>query len=268
MERAATWMLYFVMYSFLGWICETVYCSAFAKRFINRGFLSGPVCPIYGVGALFLIGALQPYEASVAVVFALGMLATSVLEYVTGWLMEALFHNKWWDYSTRLCNINGRVCLGNSILFGVLSVAVVFVIHPVVEYLVKSLPDAAKIGFALVFAVYFIVDLWITVNTVLRLNERLARLSQLKDELKARFREYDWKEDERLLEMLDKLRANKSGAVLAVQEKVRELQEGNHVLQQRILNAFPNLKSHKYGEHLADIKRIIEEKRNAFREKK
>ena len=110
------YFLSFVAYSFLGWCCETTYCSIGAGHFINRGFLSGPVCPVYGFGAMAVILLLEPVKNSAALVFLLGMAVASVLEYITGWLLETLFHTKWWDYSTYRFNIHGRVCLRNSLM--------------------------------------------------------------------------------------------------------------------------------------------------------
>ena len=97
--------LYFIIYSFLGWVCEVIFCSVPARKFINRGFLMGPVCPIYGCGALLVIGFLMPFKDSLVMVFAVGMVVTSLLEYITSYAMEKLFHSRWWDYSLSLIHI-------------------------------------------------------------------------------------------------------------------------------------------------------------------
>ena len=123
-------VLYFFAYSILGWACECLYCGIPARRFINRGFLEGPYCPIYGCGALIVILVLDPLKGHPLLLFLGAMIFTSVLEYVTSWLMEKLFHSKWWDYSERPFNINGRVCLLNSLLFGIMGLAVMYVVHP------------------------------------------------------------------------------------------------------------------------------------------
>ena len=105
------YILCFFAYSFLGWVCECIYCSIPAKKFINRGFLEGPYCPIYGCGAMLVIYLLTPFAAKPLLLFVAGILVTSALEYITSWLMEMFFHTKWWDYSTYPFNINGRICL-------------------------------------------------------------------------------------------------------------------------------------------------------------
>ncbi|HBB29668.1 MAG TPA: hypothetical protein DC000_10580, partial [Clostridiales bacterium] len=106
--------IYFIMYSVIGWICEVIFCSIPEKKFINRGFLNGPLCPIYGFGALIVIFFLTPFKDSIFLVFIFGLIVTSTLEYFTSYAMEKLFHSKWWDYSNNRFNINGRVCLLNS----------------------------------------------------------------------------------------------------------------------------------------------------------
>ena len=109
------WILYFFIYSFLGWVCECIYCGVPAKKFINRGFLAGPYCPIYGCGALAVIYTLTPFSDNVVILFGMGVIVTSALEYITSYMMEKLFHTKWWDYSKHPFNIHGRICLKNSV---------------------------------------------------------------------------------------------------------------------------------------------------------
>lgn len=92
-------ILLFFIYSFLGWVCETVYCSVGSRHFVNRGFLNGPLCPVYGFGALIVVFAMQPFSKNIVLTFLAGMILTSALEYITGWLLEMLFHLKLWDYS-------------------------------------------------------------------------------------------------------------------------------------------------------------------------
>ena len=146
----------FALYSLLGWACESTYCSIPAKRFINRGFLNGPFCPVYGVGALLVIFLLRPFTQNLLVLFVFGVLVTSVLEYITGFLLEKLFHTTWWDYSKRKFNIKGRVCLRNSLLFGILSVLLLHFINPFVEKLEAWIPEWALPAIAFVFLFYFI----------------------------------------------------------------------------------------------------------------
>ena len=133
------YILYFFIYAFLGWCCECVYCSLGDKKVVNRGFLNGPICPIYGFGALAIIYLLNDYIGDWAIVFTMGLIMTSILEYVTSVILEFLFHSTWWDYSNRMFNINGRVCLKNSILFGIMSVVLMEIIHPMVVRFVENI---------------------------------------------------------------------------------------------------------------------------------
>ena len=254
-----TWILYFAIYSFVGWLCETIYCSVGSGHFVNRGFLNGTFCPIYGFGALFILSALQPYTDNILLVFFGGMLSTSILEYITSWVMEKVFHNKWWDYSNKKCNIHGRVCLLNSVLFGILSVFMVFVLHPLVVRLVSAIPGWLQWTAAAVLGIYFAVDFIITVKTVLKLNERFERLQQLKLELLERLqaREMDYS----LRELLDSVKDSKDELAANIREKIRQLREDNYAAQRRLLKAFPNLQTHKYAEHLADIREVIQNRK-------
>lgn len=174
----------FALYSLLGWACESTYCSIPAKRFINRGFLNGPFCPVYGVGALLVIFLLRPFTQNLLVLFVFGVLVTSVLEYITGFLLEKLFHTTWWDYSKRKFNIKGRVCLRNSLLFGILSVLLLHFINPFVEKLEAWIPEWALPAIAFVFLFYFITDSVITVRSILAMNGKLDELEKVLEEIK------------------------------------------------------------------------------------
>ena len=130
----ALWLIY----GFLGFIIETTYVSVLQKKFVQRGFLTGPIIPIYAFGALIILIFLENYT-NVLLVFNLGVLLTSTLEYIGHYLMEKIFHLKLWDYSKRFMNINGRVCLLNSTLFGILSVILVFIINPPIESVLMNM---------------------------------------------------------------------------------------------------------------------------------
>lgn len=152
------YFLYLMIYSFLGWMCESIFCSIGKKKIINSGFMSGPFCPIYGFGSLFIIILLKPFDEYPVLVFLLGIIITSLLEYFTSWLMELCFHVMWWDYSNHKYNIHGRVCLINSILFGVMAVVVTYFVHPPVESFVLSLPSNLLSIITMLFLIYFIID--------------------------------------------------------------------------------------------------------------
>ena len=131
-----------MLYRVIGWVYESIYCSIQQRRLVNRGFLNGPLCPIYGAGAilvLFLFRSLQ----NPALSFIAGALATGVLEYVTSWLMEKLFHARWWDYEDWRFNLHGRVCLAGVAAFGAMSVILIKGIHPLVAVLTSRMAPGA-----------------------------------------------------------------------------------------------------------------------------
>ena len=141
MQTFCLWFLYFTAYSILGWACETFYCSVGSRKFVNRGFLNGPVCPVYGFGAVLVILLLRSTEKNLVALFLSGMMVTTVLEYLTSVLLEKLFHMKWWDYSRYKFQINGRVCLLNSLMFGGLSVILMRVLHPWISGMIGKIPE-------------------------------------------------------------------------------------------------------------------------------
>lgn len=139
-------ILYFFIYSFCGWLMETVLCSFQEKHFVNRGFLNGPICPIYGCGILLILIFLLPVRNTITnlviaipVIFVAGALLASIVEYATSWLMEKLFHARWWDYSHIRFNLNGRICLVISLAWGGLATAFVYLVQPLFENLVHML---------------------------------------------------------------------------------------------------------------------------------
>ena len=182
-------ILYFIIYSFLGWCCETVYCSILQKKFVNRGFLYGPLCPIYGCGALLVLYLLRDVRASILPLFLSGMVVTTILEYLTSILLEKLFHMKWWDYSALPFNINGRVCLLNSCEFGALSVFVVMVLHPAVTRLVGRIPGPVQLLLAGLLSAVILTDTIYTVHGILILKGKLDDIYLQIDEIRLKTEE-------------------------------------------------------------------------------
>lgn len=169
-------VLYWMIYSILGWVCEVVYCSIPAKKFINRGFLNGPYCPIYGVGAVLVLHITTGISDAPLLVFLLSLCAASVLEYVTSWLMEAFFQARWWDYSHMRFQLNGRICLLNSLLFGMMGMTLVCVLQPRAESLIAMIPNASLRVLSSILTAAFLIDLVYSLNSLLKLTERLKML--------------------------------------------------------------------------------------------
>ena len=179
MHTVHLFILYFFLYSFIGWLMETIYATIRQGHFVNRGFLNGPLCPIYGSGCVALILMLSPFKDRWVMLFLGGVVITSLIELVTGYLMERFFHARWWDYSNIPFNLKGYICLPYSLLWGVLGLFIMKVLHPLMAFMVDLLPPlAVDIGaWALVAALA--VDTVCTVRSVLHLNERLRQVSLL-----------------------------------------------------------------------------------------
>lgn len=180
MEKIALYVLYFFFYSLLGWIAETIYCSVAAKKFINRGFLTGPMCPIYGTGAVVMTVALTPLKAYPVLVFLVGIVLCDIVEFLTSYVMEKLFHARWWDYSDRWLNIQGRICFRHSMYWGIASVAFLYFIHPNVgEELFSSLP--AKYIYIIVafILVIFAFDLANAVRKALDVKAMMDKIKKI-----------------------------------------------------------------------------------------
>ena len=132
--------LLFIFYSFLGWLMEVTCKLIQYKRFINRGFLMGPICPIYGHGAIIMLILLKDFASNPFILFVMSMLVCTTLEYLTSYFMEKLFSARWWDYSNKKFNINGRICLETLIPFGILGVIIMYVTNPWLLNIYEKIP--------------------------------------------------------------------------------------------------------------------------------
>lgn len=180
----------FFVYCILGWCCEEVYCFLLSKKWVNRGFLYGPYLPIYGSGAMAVVLLLERYLYSPILIFLLGMLVCSILEYIAHWGMEKIFNIKLWDYSTYHFNLNGRICLRNSILFGICSLFVMYVVNVPLLNVVFSLNDIAAYSLSVMISILLTVD---TVFSVIKLNsfkKAMAELEKISKEINARSNEF------------------------------------------------------------------------------
>ncbi|MCR5731483.1 MAG: putative ABC transporter permease [Sphaerochaetaceae bacterium] len=185
-----TIIICFFIYCVLGWCCEEVYCYLLSKKWVNRGFLYGPYLPIYGSGAMAVVLLLENFLYSPALIFLLGMTVCSLIEYVAHWGMEKIFNIKLWDYSTYHFNLNGRICLRNSTLFGICSLLVMYVINVPLLGFVFRLNDYAAYSLSVAIVVLLSVD---TVFSVIKLNafkKAMLELDKLSKELNERSIEY------------------------------------------------------------------------------
>jgi len=175
--------LYFITYSVLGWCLETVYCSVLEKRWVSRGFLFGPMCPIYGVGVLMMICWFQPLMDRPVLFYVTATVCMSAWEYLVGWFLETTTHIKYWDYSMYRFNLHGRICLWVCLMWGLLSFLVLYFVHPFISGwldLIPVIPRYVLDGFLLGFMT---ADAIATIYQLVRTSQLLGKLQQAGDEL-------------------------------------------------------------------------------------
>lgn len=172
-------LLIFFTYAFLGWCSEVAFATLKTGGFVNRGFLNGPVCPIYGFGMVIVVLFLTPLTRSWPLLFFGSMVLTTALEFFTGWVLEKLFHTKWWDYTGRKFNIKGYVCLEFSILWGLGCVLIMRVLHPDILSLLRRVPHKAGLVLLAACILLAIIDLAATLSAIRGLQKRLKRLTAL-----------------------------------------------------------------------------------------
>lgn len=177
------WLFFFFVYCFLGWCFESTYVSLKSKRFVNRGFIRGPFLPLYGTGALMMLIVSIPFRDSLILTYLAGCVGATVLEYVTGVTMEALFKVRYWDYSKAKFNFQGHICLGSSLAWGGLTILMTRVIHKPVERFAFWLPEWLLTLVTMVVAVYFVADFTLSFKAALDLRDLLIKMEQAKQEL-------------------------------------------------------------------------------------
>ena len=168
-----------LIYSCLGWCCEVAFAALKTGKFVNRGFLNGPVCPIYGFGVLSVVLVLEPVKDNLLLLFFGSMVFTSLLEFIAGFAMERIFHDKWWDYSNNPFNIKGYICLEFSIIWGIACVLVVDIIHPIIMKLVNALPHTLGLWLMGALYVLLVTDAVLTLVELLKLPKRFKAMEEL-----------------------------------------------------------------------------------------
>lgn len=205
-----TLFLLFIIYSFLGWVMEEILVSVKEKKIVDRGFLIGPICPIYGCGALLITIVLAKYHSDIPVLFILATVLGAALEYFTSYIMEKLFKVRWWDYSHDKYNLNGRICLKTSIGFGILGVLMVHFLNPFFTHLLSLVPNTILQTIAIILAVLLVVDTILSFSIISKIKK--IGLSGAKD------------------------------ATDEITAKVREVLKNSSFFTKRLVDAFPHLK--------------------------
>lgn len=239
-----TLFLYFFIYSLLGWCMETVFCRICQGKWTDRGFFYGPYCPIYGVGALCIVILLQPFSLNPFLTFILAFFLTSLLEYVTSYVLEKIFNATWWDYSHLPFNLQGRICLINSILFALLSMFLIYMIHPQIINFVDLISVKLRPYIALSLLIVMIADLVSTLYTIISLKEKLGELADIGESI----------EDKKTN------RTQNSEIVKQLQQIKLNIMNRTSIYHQRLIEAFPSLKFKKFNNVLQELKVLIHQK--------
>ncbi len=177
------YLLNFFIYGFLGWCTEVAFAAFKEHHFVNRGFLNGPICPIYGFGVSNVILFLTPFQDNLLLLYLVSTIVVTALEWLTGFLLEKLFHSRWWDYSNMPLNLNGYVCLLFSLIWGVACVFIVKVFHPLIAAGIHFLPHTLGWILIAVFGIMILIDTYVTASGIFKMNKRLERMEQIAEEL-------------------------------------------------------------------------------------
>jgi uncharacterized membrane protein len=240
------WFLWFIIYSFIGWVWESALFTIQERRFVNRGFLNGPLCPIYGFGGLLLLMLLNNRTNNVILLFFSAAILTTALEYLTAIAMEKLFNAKWWDYSMFKFNFQGRICLYGFIIFGLMSVGQIRYFHPFLSRQTGRLPEHVKGIVCLVIFLLIFVDFALTLRHVLVLN---GRLSEIQAAINGFISKYTKRSKEKKIELTEEFEESEFYS-----DRIKTLFRLDRIQNIRIIRAFPNLRSIRYDEALKKLK--------------
>jgi len=250
--------LIFLAYSFLGWCMEVIYVGLFVEhKFVNRGMLHGPICPIYGFGGLIVLLGLERWKDTWIELFFASMFLCSLLEYVTSWILEKLFQTKWWDYSDQKFNLNGRVCMLNSVLFGLGGMLFAHFVHPFVMWIVMAFSDTQAEWTARGLSILLSTDIIITAGRLVNFSNTMSKLKEFTESLQERFAGAEWFRNESLSEMLASIRQqsqlHKEQFNQALLDKVETFSR-HQKNAESFLKRFPTMSSRTYTMPLSHIR--------------
>lgn len=273
-------ILYFFTYGLLGWCTEVAYAAVKQGRFVNRGFLNGPICPIYGVGVTLVIWFLEPLSGNLILLYLASTVLVTVLEGLTGYLMDRIFHHKWWDYSGQPLNIGGYVCLVFSLVWGVACVFIVRVFHPFIHRLLVLIPVATGAVILSVLGVVLFADLYVTASGILKFNRQLEAMEKIAGELRElsdklgetiyenvmetmekkeeglkKISEAAAEKKERLDELTSEQRQKSRERLLELHGRYEELSGQRTMVVHRLMEAFPRMESRKHKVILEELKK-------------
>lgn len=208
MELVIKYILLFFIYAFIGWCIEVVAKIIDDRKFVNRGFLIGPILPIYGIGVLLILLVTKQSDNFI-IVFLKAIGVCSILEYFTSWIMEVFFKTRWWDYSRRKFNINGRICINTMLPFGILGLLVVYVLNPFFTYIIDHSPYVLNVIITGIFVFFILLDFIITLKVLFKIKK--------------------------------KIRTSAKDNTAKIRTKISKWLEGNSYVYRRLKKSFPDL---------------------------
>lgn len=255
---------YLILYSFAGWVLESVCKTIEQRKIVNSGFLHGPFCPIYGFGALIMLLCLNFLKEQPILLFIAAFLVLSIWEYLVGVFLEKVFKTKYWDYSHLKFNLHGRVCLKNSLFWGLLGVVFVRYLHPFIDKYIKLLPIDLLLYINVIIGIAIVVDLVFSIIAITNfatmvkkindlgenIKEKAKELKELNDKNRLRIEEVEKKSIENIERMIQKLKTKQARL------KIRIYKQAN-----RLKKAFPTMKSEQITTFLSqkiDLKKLKE----------
>lgn len=272
------YVAFFFVYSVMGWCAEVAFAAVNTRQLVNRGFLNGPACPIYGCGMVAMLAVLGPWQSNVPVVFLVAMVLATLVELVAGYALFKIFHARWWDYTKFKGNLGGFICPRFSLLWGLGGVAMIKLVHPLVAGAVLSVPATALLAADCVVAVGFVVDVCLSFAQAAGLERRLRRLKDfsagmrrlsdaMTEAIGTRAMTVDTLLDEQKLQlMLAAMEGRENAAPLreqllemsararAMRDEVERLARQRHFGEGRLLRAFPHMKAPSYDETLSRLR--------------
>ena len=285
----------FFIYGFLGWCSEVAFAAFKQHSFVNRGFLNGPICPIYGIGVTVVVASLQPCVGNLILLYITSTILVTFLEWLTGFLLEKMFHHRWWDYSEMPLNIGGYVCPLFSAIWGVACVLIVKFIYPFTDKLVSFLPIWLGKFLLVLLSIALLADICITVQGILKFNKRLALMEDIAKELRNISDQigeniYDSMMDS--LEAQDRLKARADvirervgearqenteevrARMDSLKQRAEELRAGYEKMaklptftSRRILRAFPKMMPREHVREFGQLRRILKKKRDELKKR-
>ena len=258
MNKLIQLFLLFIIYSVIGWFIEMIPKSIENKRFVNRGFLIGPYLPIYGSGAVIMTLSLQKFSDKLFILFLFSLIICAVLEYITSYIMEKLFKARWWDYSKKPLNLNGRIWIGNMIAFGICGVIVIKIGNPLILKYLSKINDNTLLIASIILFITFLLDLVISYNII----------NNFKKEIVTRIEDSSEKMSNKVKEMLNtkiKLETNIITNKLSelynqITNEIKKAFSVRTILYRRLITAFPDFQIGK-----SNIKKSIKQIKNKLK---